>query len=280
MSNKAATFPAEVFGYAIWDHSAEAQQARMRHWCPFVDEPCNKQSRLIDMPFGVCSVHHHEQISAICPRRFEEPGTIAGVSRVLEEIARHYFGDLSNVIHFAEVRLPRVGSIDFVLVKHKPLLPEVDDFVMVEFQTDSTTSTGHLVRGFQDCLAGADVERGHYPSGMNTYDSIKRAITQLLNKGIVYEAWEVKVYWVIQEYIYGNLVQRYGFKHDRYDAAQASRFALYDLRRSGNRIALCSTRMISTSVDEIYRAMRANPNMPAKDDFIERLILQRKVARR
>lgn len=29
---------------------------------------------------------------------------------------------------------------------------------------------------------------------MNTYDTIKRSVTQLLNKGVVYEAWDVKGY--------------------------------------------------------------------------------------
>ena len=49
---------------------------------------------------------------------------------------------------------------------------------------------------------------------MNTYDTIKRSITQLLNKGIVYEAWGVKCYWVIEEYIHANLVRRYGLHNE------------------------------------------------------------------
>ena len=49
---------------------------------------------------------------------------------------------------------------------------------------------------------------------MNTYDTIKRSITQLLNKAIVYEAWGVKCYWVIEEYIHTNLVRRYGLQNE------------------------------------------------------------------
>ena len=106
---------------------------------------------------------------------------------------------------------------------------------------------------------------------MNTYDSIKRAITQLMNKGIVYEAWDAKCYWVIQEYIYANLVNRYGFKSRGFSPSHASRFALYDLVPSGNSVELRLSQFISTTVDEVYQAMRKNPGMPTKDQFVERL---------
>ena len=96
-------------------------------------------------------------------------------------------------------------------------------------------------------------------------------MTQLMNKGIVYEAWGTKCYWVIQEYIYANLVSRYGFKTDGYDPAHASRFALYDIVPNRGRLTLRNTRFISTSVDEVYQAMRNNPGMPGKDAFVSGL---------
>ena len=148
---------------------------------------------------------------------------------------------------------------------------EVDDFVSVEFQSDSTTYTGRLVQAIQDFFAGHDASSQSYQFGMNTYDSIKRAMTQLMNKGIVYEAWDTKCYWVIQEYIYANLVSRYGFKTDGYDPGHASRFALYDLVPNRGRLTLTPTRYISTSVDEVYRAMRNNPALPGKDAFVDGL---------
>ena len=147
----------------------------------------------------------------------------------------------------------------------------VEDFVTVEFQSDSTTGTGELVRGIQDYIAGRDVASESYRFGSNTYDSIKRAMTQLMNKGIVYEAWDAKCYWVVQEYIYANLVSRYGFKTDGYNPAHASRFALYDIVPNRNRLSLMPTRFISTSVDEVFRAMRNNPAMPGKDAFVSGL---------
>lgn len=271
MAENAGNRPAEIFGYPIWNRSREAQDVRKRHWCPFLDRRCDKKSRLIDFPFGVCSAEHSGGIHTICPHRFEEQGSIEGVSRVLEDIALHYFGDFNNIIVFSEAGLPNVGSIDYVLVRHKPMKPEVEDFVSVEFQSDSTTSTGGLVQGIRDFFHGRDLQAQSYKFGMNTYDSIKRAITQLMNKGVVYETWDTKCYWVIQEYIYANLVSRYGFKADGFSSGHASWFALYNLVPNDDRLVLNSSRFVSTTVDEVYQAMRNNPGMPSKDRFVQYL---------
>lgn len=263
--------PAEVFGYPIANRSSKAQDVRNRHLCPFVNGVCKKKSRLINYPFGVCSVELPGGIRTTCPRRFEERGTIEGIPRVLEDIALHYFGDFNNVIPFAEVKLPQIGTIDYVLVRHKPMKAEVDDFVAVEFQTDSTTGTGQIVQALRDFVAGEDVTGRSYAFGMNTYDTIKRSMTQLLNKGIVYESWNIKCYWVIQEYIYGNLIKRYGLKQKGYSPQHASRLALYDLVPKDDCLTLSTPRFVSTTVNELFRAMRNNPGLPDKDKFVRAL---------
>jgi len=102
---------------------------------------------------------------------------------VLEDRARHYFGDITNVVAFSEVGLPNIGTIDHVLVRHAPMQPDVTDFMTVEFQSDSTTGTGAIVQGLRDLMAGQDLQSKSYRFGMNTYDTIKRFVTQLLNKG-------------------------------------------------------------------------------------------------
>jgi hypothetical protein len=219
----------------------------------------------------VCTAERNAEIYTICPRRFEEQGAIEGVPRVLEDIALHYFGNFDNVVVFSEVRLPNVGTIDYVLVRHKPMRPQVEVFLPVELQSDSTTSTGGLIQGVRDFVDGHDLRERTYKFGMNTYDSIKRAITQLMNKGIVYEAWGTTCYWVIQEYIYANLVDRYGLKSDGFSPGDASRFALYNLVRRGGRLTLAPSRFVSTTVDEVYRAMRNNPRLPSKDSFVQTL---------
>ena len=271
MARSAGSRPAEIFGFPIENRSPEAQSLRTRHWCRFTDSRCAKTSRLIDYPFGICSVDHHGEICCICPRRFEEPGEVEGIPRVLQDVAAHCFGDTNNVIPFAEVGLRNVGTIDHVLVRHRPLSSEVEDFVAVEFQADSTTGTGALVQAMRDSFAGEDMPTQTYRFGMNTYDTIKRSVTQLLNKGIVYEAWGVKCYWVIEEYIYKNLVNRYGLKVAGYALENASRFALYQFLRQDDRLAFTPSRFVSTTVDEVYQAMRSNPGLPSKDEFVRGL---------
>ena len=263
--------PAEIFGYYIGDSSVEASKARKIHWFPFTDKVCTKSSRLIDYPFGVCTAAHGDTFYTICPRRFEEKGTIEGIPRVLENVALHYFGDLANLVLFSAIKLPNVGSIDFVLVRHRPMKAEVDDFIPVEFQSDSTTGTGSLVQSLKDFMGGMDILKSRYNFGMNTYDTIKRSITQLFNKGIVYETWGIKSYWVIQEYIYANLVKRYGLKTEGFSAEHASRFALQDFSWDGSKIKLQTNRYVSVSVDEIYQAMRTNPGLPNKEYFVATL---------
>ncbi len=271
MAQNVGNRPAEIFGYPHWNQSKEAQEARERHWCPFVNRHCDKKSRLIEFPFGVCTAEHGGGIRAICPHRFEERGSVESVSRVLEDIALHYFGDFNNTVIFSEVRLPNVGVIDYILVRHKPMRPAVEDFVSVEFQTDSTTSTRGLVQGIIDFYQGSDLRNNSYKFGMNTYDSIKRAITQLMNKGVIYENWGTKCYWIIQEYIYANLISRYGFKTDGFSPDHASRFALYNLIPDGDIYRLKRSRLISTTVEDVYLAMRNNPEMPTKDSFVQHL---------
>lgn len=271
MANNTGNGPAEIFGYPSDNHSQEAQRIRAKHWCPFLNSLCQKKSRLLQYPFGVCSVERQGEIYTTCPRRFEEQGAIEGVSRVLEDIALHYFGDFDNTLVFSEVKLPNIGNIDYVLVRHKPMKAVVEDFVAVEFQADSTTSTGGLVQGIRDFFEGHDLRERSYAFGMNTYDTIKRSMTQLFNKGMVYETWKTHCYWVIQEYIYTNLVRRYGFKADGFSSQHASRFALYNLVKDNARFTLTPGRFISTSVDEVYQAMRNNPGLPDKDTFIQTL---------
>ena len=271
MASNLAKRPAEIFGYAIDNLTHAATEARRLHHCPFRGQECNKQSRLLTYPFGVCSVEFNGEFRSICPRRFDERASDQDVSLVIRDIALDYFGNTDNTVVFPEVRLSDVGSIDFLIIRHKPMKPEVDDFVAVEIQADSTTGTGQLVQGMRDFVAGDDVRTRSYKFGMNTYDSIKRTITQLMNKGLVYEAWNTKGYWVIQEYIFTNLVQRYALNLDDVSEEHAMRFALYDLVREQDRLTLTATRFVSSSVDAIYQAMRKHRSMPSKDDFIRNL---------
>jgi hypothetical protein len=266
----ATRYPAEVFGFPVQNKSAKAEAVRQRHHCPFVNEPCNKQSRLISYPMGVCSAHVNGHAVAICPRRFLEGQT------VFRDIALDYFGSTNDLLLFSEVRLKGIGSLDYVLVRHKPMSSEIDDFVVIEFQTDQTTGTGKLVQALEDFMNGEDVTATHYPFGMNTYDTLKRSYIQMLNKGVAMEHWSQRIYWVFQEYVFDNLVQRYQPAFSS-DSSETNVFAIYDLVQGAETHTLTLQRFTSASVEALFTALRQNPNIPDKDQFVAKL--QTKVER-
>jgi hypothetical protein len=260
--------PAEVFGSPVDDRSPRAQGLRDRRWCPFVDAPCEKQTRLLPYPMGVCSVCYGDAVVALSPRRFLQDRT------VFLDIADHHFGARSDLLLFDEVSVPAaqyLGRFDFVLAKHKPLSGEIDDFVVIEMQTGQTTSTGGLVRALDDFMQGKDVQGTTYPFGLNLADIWKRAFTQVLTKGIVAERWGHKVYWVVQEPVYQNLLDRYHLQGMTYDPAHQTVFFVYDLVRSGDSYRLAHTRAESCTVDSLFRAFRSNFQVPPKDLFLAKL---------
>lgn len=258
-------YPSEVFGHPVTATDAKAAADRTRHWCPFVDKVCYKQSRLTSIPFGVCSAHVQGDEIALCPRRFLDQ------SSVFFDIAQHHFKTTHDILVFSEVGLPTVGSFDFVMVKHKPLSSEIEDFVVIEFQTGQTSSTGGLVQGFKDFMAGESVIYKSYRFGLNTYDIWKRTFTQVLNKGIIMESWGRKIYWVVQDQIYRDLETRYNLQTLTLDERDATVFALYDLVQTGNKFELVATRKTSASIDRLFDALRNNRNIPPVEAFFKTL---------
>jgi hypothetical protein len=260
-----AKHPAEVFGYPIWLNTDEAQATRDNHLCPFTDKVCDKKSRLIDYPMGVCSVQFGENVIALSPNRFLQDNI------VFNDIADHYFNNRNNLLIFREVGLRGIGNFDFVIVKHRPLSCEVEDFVVIEFQTGQTTGTGKLVDALKNFMGGNDIEGETYNFGLNMADIWKRSFTQVLNKGMVMENWGHKIYWVVQEPVYQNFLDRYNLGGMEFTENHSTRFTIYDLRRENERYGLFQTRIESSTIDDLFHAFRNNPNIPSKVDFIGRL---------
>lgn len=262
-----AKHPAEVFGYPISARSPKSREARKKYWCRFAQQKCNKQSRLIPFPMGVCSVQYGDQVIALSPRRFLENNT------VFKDIADHHFKTRNNLMVFSEVGLAGTGTFDYVMVKHKPLSSDIEDFVVIEFQTGQTTGTGKLVQALKDFLAQGKrgVEGRTYAFGLNMADIWKRSFTQILNKGIVLENWGHKIYWVVQEPVYQNLLDRYNLNGIAYSPKHSTIFAIYDIKKQGDKYRLFQTRIESSTIDDLFRAFRNNPNIPSKDAFIDRL---------
>ncbi len=260
-----AKHPAEVFGHPIEEDSEEARRDRKRHWCPFVNERCDKKSRLLRYPMGVCSVRYGNDVIALSPSRFREDDI------VFRNIADHYFGACSNIVILKEVNLQGIGNFDFVMVKHKPLSLKVEDFVIVELQTAQTTSTGKLVKALKDYTKGEDIGDRTYAFGLNHADIWKRTFTQILNKGIVIENWNAKIYWVVQEPIYADFLDRYRLTEMSYAEDHSIRFAIYDLKQVDNKYHLSQTRIESSTTKDLFSAFSSNPDIPPKDAFLEKL---------
>lgn len=167
---------------------------------------------------------------------FEEQGAVAGVSRVLEEIALHYFGNLNNIISIQSVNLFGLGEIEWVLIRHKLMKAEVDDFVMVEIQTDLTSKIENM----------------------------------MLNRAVVYKAWNTKGYWLVPEHIYANWVKRFGFKESSYSSEHPFRFFLYDSAIfKDNYLSLNQNRYASVGLDEEYQPTPYNLVLPDKDKVVQ-----------
>jgi hypothetical protein len=258
-------YPSEIFGYPHYVANSEAEEARKRYWCPFANKPCYKQSRLISHAFGVCSAHIAGKEIAICPRRFLDN------YQVFTDIALDHFQTVNNILLFSEVRLQGIGSFDFVMLKHKPMSSEIEDFAVIEFQTGQTTGTGKLVQGFIDFLKGESIAYRSYNFGLNAYDIWKRTFTQVLNKGIILETWGHKIYWVVQEPVYQDFEKRYNLQNIGFDPQNATVFSIYNLLPQPTKFELVTSRKTSASIDQLFAAFRQNPNIPSKKDFLNAL---------
>ncbi|MCX7886533.1 MAG: NotI family restriction endonuclease [Verrucomicrobiae bacterium] len=258
-------YPSEIFGYPYYNTTPTAQETRAKHWCPFVNKACCKQSRLINYPFGVCTAHVNDEEIALCPRRFLDGHT------VFTDIAQHCFHTTNDILVFSEVGLTDIGNFDFVMVKHKPMSSEIEDFAAIEFQTGQTTNTGKLVQGLKDFMAGQIINYKPYGFGVNFFDIWKRTFAQVLNKGVIMEIWKKKIYWVVQEPVYKFFEAKYNLQHLAYKPQHSTVFALYDLVPERQSFALKTSRKISASMDQLFDAFRTNPNIPPLEKFLSGL---------
>lgn len=258
-------YPAEVFGMPITVSNPETQKAWDDFWCAFRSKTCDKKSRLLDYPMGVCSVQYGDDVIALCPNRFRQDDII------FKDIADHYFQNRNNLLVFSEVGLTGVGNFDFVMVKHKPFSSEIEDFVVIEMQTAQTTSTGKLVQALKDFMNGEEIKDHNYGFGLNLADIWKRSFTQVLNKGMVMEAWDHKIYWVVQEVIYQDFSRRYGLHSIKYNEKEHTVFWLYDLKLHSDHYHMVHTQEKSSTIDALFKAYRKNRDIPPKNSFLAKI---------
>ena len=171
---------------------------------------------------------------------------------------------------FSEVGLNGIGTFDFVLVKHKPISNKVEDFCFVEFQSDSTTGTGKLVSALKEFINGESVTEKSYAFGMNTYNTIKLSYIQMLIKGQVMESWNKNIYWIIQDFVFNNMISRFNLKDLEYDKELNTNYHIYDLHESDNIYELKLLDIKSTTIANLIKAFTHQPT-PDINQFIEKL---------
>ena len=260
--------PNEVFGFPIENKTKEVLQNNKKYFCRFLNKKCDKQSRTIPYPMGVCSVNHSHNKPIICPHRFLEN------SLVFRDVAKNAFGSVNNVLLFSEVKLSNVGSFDFVLVKHKPISSKIENFCIVEFQSDSTTGTGKLVDVLKDFMNGENVSNNKYAFGLNTYNTIKLSYIQMLIKGQVMEKWDKQIYWIMQKYVFDNMVNRFKLMEMDFDKTNKTKFLIYDLFKNDDFYNLKLVEKKSSTISNLLKAFTHQPT-PSLDDFLK--ILENKI---
>lgn len=262
---------AEIFGRPIEhykDKNLFNKIAEGGYLNPFNNKLNGKKTRLMDIPMGVDSVYCNNVPVIIDPSRFLQDDII------FRDIANKFWGTTENVIKIPEVRLANVGNFDFVLVKHKPFSYEIEDFVIIEIQSDSTTGTGALVQNLRDLKEkGFDGLEASYSFGMNTYNTIKLSFMQMLIKGMVVEKWGKHCAWVMQDYVFSNMLSRFDIKNNDFSKNKNSHYFIYEMDRKNEAdiFHLKLKEVNSFTVLELKRAFDSERELPDVDFFMDLL---------
>ena len=75
----------------------------------------------------------------------------------------------------------------------------------------------------------------------------------------------------MQEPVYQNLLDRYNLDGMVHRKKHNTVFAIYDLKPENGKYKLFQTRIESSTIDNLFRAFRNNPNIPSKDAFVDKL---------
>lgn len=193
---------------------------------------------------------------------------------IFTDISKEFLQGTENILKLSEVKLKGVGSIDFVLLKHKKFTEAVEDFILVEIQSDSTTGTGKLVENLKDL-----VEKGYggmkksYNFGMNTYNTIKLSFIQMLIKGRVAENWKKNNIWIMQDFVFKNMLNRFELKSNDFTKEKFIHYFIYSLemnKKNGELKLHLSSKHSYTTI-ELREAFNEDRSLPSLKEFMKGL---------
>ncbi|RLI79760.1 hypothetical protein DRP07_09805 [Archaeoglobales archaeon] len=226
----------EAFGEIFESESAKSRFLNRNYKCPFDEriEMCEKPNRG-ELRYGNCSARVGDYKRIICPRRFYERNY-----KVLNDVKNFIWGEERRARAYDELRLQirtssgdsfNYGTIDWILV----LEDEDFDFIGVEVQADSTTSTGKFKTGIEDLLSGQ--LKTNYGFGLNTLASFKGFIPQFIFKGQLFDDWKKPYVAIMQDELWEIFVSKFRIRYRKIRdyTTQTFLFFIYKLEYNSER---------------------------------------------
>jgi hypothetical protein len=250
---------AEVFGFAVDNHSTTANRYRKHKLCPFNNHVPNCTKDKANAPLGTCSIRQGNQVVITCPVRFQEDWLI------LEDAARLFFPPDAQWTSLTQVKLKdkngeSAGNIDIVLVQYDDR-GQVIDFGAIEVQ--SVYITGNIRKPFEHYLKNpsrhATMDWSHepnYPRADFLSSSRKRLAPQLIYKGGILHAWKKKLAVVLDDGFFNTLPRFSPVEPKQSELAWMIYELKKDSRQQGYRLSLkdiCHTRF-THSLEKITRS--------------------------
>jgi hypothetical protein len=265
---------AEVFGYPIYNQTAEAERYRKNKLCPFNNKVPSCTKDKANDPLGVCSILEEGRTIITCPVRFREGWLIA------EDAARFFFKRSVSWTSIAEVRLTdkdgnTAGNVDLVLVSYDER-GRVLDFGSLEVQ--AVYISGNIRQPFERYMSSRKrstdfIWKGpNFPKADFLSSSRKRLAPQMLYKGGILKTWGKRQAVALQTSFFETLPRLKETSPSKADIA----WMLYDLKadKQSSRFKLVQNKLVFTEFGAALRQITTAE--PGKiEDFID--VLQEKL---
>ena len=92
----------------------------------------------------------------------------------------------------------------------------------------------------------------------------------MLVKAQVLESWNKKIFWVMQNFVFDNMVSRFYLSELEFNENSTTQYHIYDLEKSNNLYHLSLRNKYSSTVSNLLKAFTHQP-IPSKEDFINLL---------
>ena len=263
---------AEVFGFAVTDHSETATRYRKHRLCPFNNKVANCTKDKAKDPLGVCSIYDQDEIVITCPIRFREDWLIA------VDAASFFFPAPASWSSLVEVRLndargKAAGNVDVVLVAYDDE-GKVYDFGALEIQ--AVYISGNIREPFKRYMESPRdnafmdwLNQPNYPRPDYLSSSRKRLAPQLIYKGGILQSWGKKIAVALNKGFFGTLPNLEPVDEKEANVA----WFIYDVENVSGRYKLTRIDVVYTRFDRALSAItQAHPG--SLEDFLK--VLQSK----